>query len=84
LSAIDGKIEQRVSIQFCVKLGKSSIETLEMLRQDFGGQSLRKQRFLNGLHVSWPIECMLRIMNVRGGQAPAKGRKMFKKFECSQ
>jgi hypothetical protein len=28
LSAMDGKIEQRVCIKFCVKLGKSATETL--------------------------------------------------------
>jgi hypothetical protein len=33
---MDGKIEQRVSIEFCVKLGKSATETLEMLREAFG------------------------------------------------
>jgi hypothetical protein len=33
LSAMDGKIEQHVCIKFCVKLGKSATETLEMLRE---------------------------------------------------
>jgi hypothetical protein len=33
---MDGKVEQSVSIKFCVTLGKSAIETLEMLREDFG------------------------------------------------
>jgi hypothetical protein len=37
---MDGKIEQRVCIKFCVKLGKSTTETLEMLREDFGEHSL--------------------------------------------
>jgi hypothetical protein len=35
-SAMDGKIEQRVCIKFCVKLGKSTTETIEMLREAFG------------------------------------------------
>jgi hypothetical protein len=30
---MDGKIEQRVSIKFCVKFSKSATETLEMLRE---------------------------------------------------
>jgi hypothetical protein len=37
---MDGKIEQRVFIKFCVKLGKSTSETLEMLREGFGEHSL--------------------------------------------
>jgi hypothetical protein len=38
-SAMDGKME-RVGIKFCVKLGTSAIETLEMLREAFGKHSL--------------------------------------------
>jgi hypothetical protein len=33
---MDGKIEQSVCNKFCVKLGKSVTETLEMLRESFG------------------------------------------------
>jgi hypothetical protein len=40
LAEMDGKIEQRVCIKFCVKLGKSTTETLEMLREVFGEQYL--------------------------------------------
>jgi hypothetical protein len=40
LSAMDGKIEQRVCIKFCLKLGKSAAKTLEMLREAFGEHSL--------------------------------------------
>jgi hypothetical protein len=36
LSVVGGKIEQRICIEFCVKLGKSATETLEMLREAFG------------------------------------------------
>jgi hypothetical protein len=39
---LDDKIEQRVCIKFCVKLGKSPIETLEMLREAFGERSLSR------------------------------------------
>jgi hypothetical protein len=37
---MNGKIEQRVCINFCVKLCKSVVETLEMLREAFGEHSL--------------------------------------------
>jgi hypothetical protein len=37
---MDGKIEQRVCIKFCMKLNKSITETLEMLREAFGEHSL--------------------------------------------
>jgi hypothetical protein len=40
LSVIDGKIGQCVCIKFCVKLGKSIIETLEMLYKAFGKLSV--------------------------------------------
>jgi hypothetical protein len=37
-----GKIEQRVCIKFCVKVGKSVTETLEMLLEAFGEHSLSR------------------------------------------
>jgi hypothetical protein len=37
---MDGKLEQRVCIKFCVKLCKSNTGTLEMLREVFGEHSL--------------------------------------------
>jgi hypothetical protein len=38
---MDGKIEKRVCIKFCMKLGKSATKTLQMLREAFGEQYLR-------------------------------------------
>jgi hypothetical protein len=37
---MDSNTEQRVCIKFCVKLGNSATETLEMLRGAFGEHSL--------------------------------------------
>jgi hypothetical protein len=37
---MDGKIEQLVYIKFCVKLGKSATEMLDMLHEPFGEHSL--------------------------------------------
>jgi hypothetical protein len=39
---MDGKIDERVCIKFCVKLGKSTTETLEMFREAFGEHSLSR------------------------------------------
>jgi len=36
------KIRQRFVIEFCVKLGKSGNETLEMLRHAYGGETLSR------------------------------------------
>jgi hypothetical protein len=38
-----GKIEQCVCSKFCVKLGKSATDTLEMLREAFGERSLSRR-----------------------------------------
>jgi hypothetical protein len=40
LSAINGKIEQHFCIKFCMKLGKSTAETPEMLHEASGEHSL--------------------------------------------
>jgi hypothetical protein len=39
---MDGKIEQRVCIKFCTKLGKSATETFEILCEAFGEHSLSR------------------------------------------
>ena len=40
----DLKIEQRANIKFCVKLGKSATETLEMLRQAYDKEVMSRTR----------------------------------------
>jgi hypothetical protein len=42
LAAMDGKIEQHVCIKFCVKLGKSTTKTPEMLCEAFEWHSCFK------------------------------------------
>jgi hypothetical protein len=37
---MDGKIEQCICIRFCVKLGKSASESLELLHEAFEEHSL--------------------------------------------
>jgi hypothetical protein len=72
LSATVGKIEQRVCIRFCVKLGKSAIETIEMLCEAFENFLYTGQQFLNGIHVSRLVECRLKMTNVPGRPSTRK------------
>jgi hypothetical protein len=39
---MDDKLKQHVYIKFCVKLGKSTAKTLEMLHEAFGEHSLSR------------------------------------------
>jgi hypothetical protein len=78
-----GKIAQRVCIKFCVKLGKCTTKTSEMLHEAFGEHSLSWTAILNGIHVSRPVECQLKMMKIQGDQEPTKRQKMLTKFENS-
>jgi hypothetical protein len=80
---MDGKIEQRVCIKFCVKLGKSAIKTLEMLCEALENILQAGQRFLNGIRVSGSVECHLKMTNFQGDQAPEKQQKVLKEFDIS-
>jgi hypothetical protein len=75
LSAIDGKIEQRVCIKFCVKFSKSTTDTLEVLHEAFGKKSLSRTAIFNDIHVSRLVECQLKMMNVQEDHAPENDRK---------
>jgi hypothetical protein len=72
LSAIDGKIGQRVCIKFSVKLSKSAIENPEMLREAFGEHFLSPTVVFQWHSCFKVVECQLKWMNVQGDQAPAK------------
>lgn len=38
----DKRLEQRINIKFCVKLGKSASETLQLLREAYGAAAMKK------------------------------------------
>jgi hypothetical protein len=83
LSALDGKIEQRICIKFCVKLSKSATKTLEMLHEDFGERSLSRTAVFE-----WHSRFKAGRVSVEdderwGDQATVKRQKMLKKFENS-
>jgi hypothetical protein len=68
---MDGKIEQQVCTKFCMKLGKSATETLEMLCEAFGEHSLSRTAVFEW-HSRFKTDCQLKMTNVQGDQAPAK------------
>lgn len=45
--------EQRVCVKFCVKLGKTGTETLDMVQQAFGECSWLALRYLNSIQCKW-------------------------------
>jgi hypothetical protein len=40
----DKNLEQRINIQFCVKIGKSASETLTLITLAFGEYAMKKSR----------------------------------------
>jgi hypothetical protein len=60
---MDGKNKHRVHIKFRMELGKSTTETLEMLHEAFEEHSLLGWAAVS--HVSQPVECQLKMMNVQ-------------------
>ena len=68
-SAMNGKIKQYVCIKLYVKLNNS---TTEMLREVFGELYLSGRGFLNGIRISRPVECQLKMTNVQDDQAPGE------------
>jgi hypothetical protein len=69
---MDSKIEQYVCIKFCVKLGKSTTKTLEMLCEAFGEHSLRQTAVFEWHSHFKAGQVSAADNNVQGDQAPAK------------
>jgi hypothetical protein len=69
---MDGKIEQPVCIKFRVKIGKSSTETFQMLREASGKHSFSRRSVLNGTHVPKLVKCQMNMTNIQEDKAPVK------------
>jgi hypothetical protein len=83
LSALDGKVKQRICIKFCVKLGKSSSKTLEMFREAFGEHSsCRKEVFEWHSHFN-AGQVSVEDDELSGGPGTIKTTENVEKFENS-
>jgi hypothetical protein len=66
---MDGNIKQRVCIKFCVKLDKSTTETLDMLHEAFGEHSLRRTAVFQWHSLFKQVECQLNMTYVQRDEA---------------
>jgi hypothetical protein len=77
---MDGKIKQRIFIRFCMKLGKSTAKTLEMLYESFGEHSLSRTAVFEWHSHFKAGQVSVEDDVVQGDQAPAKRQKILKNF----
>jgi hypothetical protein len=75
---LDGKIKTRVCIKFCVKPGKSTAKTLEMLREAFGENSLCLTDVYEWRSLFKAGQVSVEMTNVQCDQAPAERQEMLK------
>jgi hypothetical protein len=64
---MDIRVEQRVNIKFCVKLGKTATETLQLLRDAYGDEPLSRARVLGGTGDSSWVGCQWRMTQDQAG-----------------
>jgi len=67
----------------CASLGKSATETLTMIQQAFGDQSLSLYRCFNGMPGSRPVAHQLRMANPQGDSEAARFLKPLHEFKSS-
>jgi hypothetical protein len=50
-------LEQGINIKFCVKWGKNTSDTCEMISEAYGEEAVENQVFRNGQTVRWQLSC---------------------------
>jgi hypothetical protein len=80
LSVMDGKIKQDVCIKLCVKLGNLLPKPLKCFVRLLENILQAGEWILNGFQVSRMVRGQLTMTNVHCDRAPAKPKKIFKKF----
>jgi len=61
----DKNLEQRISIKFCVKIGKSAIETLALLTVAYGEYGMKKLSVINPLKTNDLKKASYRTANLQ-------------------
>ena len=69
---MDVKVEQRVNIKFCLKLGKTTTETLQLLRDAYGDEALSRARVF-GWHRRFALGRVSVVDDTRSGR-PSSSR----------
>jgi len=69
---MDARFEQRVNIKFCVKLGKTATETLQLLHDAYGDEALSRVRVF-GWHRPFVLGRVSVKDDTRSGQ-PSSSR----------
>jgi len=83
-------MEQRANIKFCFKLGKTAVETVELMRQVYGDNCLSRAqifrwyaRFKSGVETTEDEARSGRPFSVRNEGLIAKVRKRIQKERCA-
>jgi len=66
------RVEQRVNIKVCVKLGKTATETLQLLRDAYGDEALSRARVF-GWHMRFVLGTVSVEDDTRSGR-PSRSR----------
>ena len=82
----DKNLEQRINIKFCVKIGKSASETLDLLTVAYGEYAMKKSSVLNGTSSSTNGEKMCKTTQEMGSQKRKGQMQMWTEYEpwCTQ
>jgi hypothetical protein len=72
------RVKQRIYVKFCVKFGKSTAKTLEMLCEAFREHSLSRTAVFEWHSYFKAGQVLVEDDEVQGDQATAKRQKMLK------
>jgi hypothetical protein len=78
---IDKNLEQRISIKFCVKIGKSTSKMLPLLTSAYGEYAMKKWSVFNDIGGSRKGVKMCKMIKDVGSQKFEGQMQMWKEYE---